>query len=209
MRVNIGKYRDWVGPFQIADLLQHIGVSEDRCFALGEWLAATPVNTVCEWVHKHKKQKVDVRIDRFDTWSMDSTLALIVLPMLIQLHKTKHGAPLVDDADVPDGLNLRSTEAPVKENEWDTDANHFRRWDWVLDEMIWAFQQLQPDCDWESQFHTGVHDIQWEPAERGMSKMVAGPNDTHKFDADGYKAHSDRIDRGLRLFGGYFRSLWD
>ena len=209
MRVNIGKDPNWWGPYQISDLLQHVGVSEDRCFALGEWLAATPVNTVCEWIHRHRRRKVTVRIDQYDTWSADSTLALIVLPMLVQLHATKHGAPLVDDAEVPDGLGLRSTEAPPKENEWDTDANHFKRWDWVLDEMIWAFQQLQPECDWESQFHTGVHDIQWEPAEKGMSKMVAGPKDTHKFDADGYKAHSDRIDRGLRLFGVHFRSLWD
>ncbi|CAB4129951.1 hypothetical protein UFOVP116_195 [uncultured Caudovirales phage] len=210
MRVHIGGYRDWIGPYQIADLLQYVGVSEERCHSIGERLAATPLNTLCEWIHKHKKQKVKVHIDRYDTWSMDSTLALIVLPMLKQLRDTKHGAPFVDDEDVPAGVNLRASEAPAKEHEWDTDANHFKRWDWVLDEMIWAFEQLHPDSDWEAQYHSGEHDIQFEPiANSDLMRMVTGPKDTHKFDSEGYTAHSKRIDAGLRLFGAYYRNLWD
>jgi hypothetical protein len=41
--------------------------------------------------------------------------------------------------------------AQPKENEWDTDSLHFMRWDWILDEMIWAFEQKVSD-DAESQF---------------------------------------------------------
>ena len=48
-----------------------------------------------------KQQKVSIKIDPWDTWSMDLTLALIIHPMLKQLHKTSHGAPYVDDEDVP------------------------------------------------------------------------------------------------------------
>jgi hypothetical protein len=29
MRVKIGPYRNWVGPYQLADLLQKFGVSKD------------------------------------------------------------------------------------------------------------------------------------------------------------------------------------
>ena len=47
------------------------------------------------------ERTINVRIDDFDTWSMDHTLAPIILPMLIQLKETKHGSPKVDDADVP------------------------------------------------------------------------------------------------------------
>jgi hypothetical protein len=54
---------------------------------------------------------------------MDHTLSHIVLPMLKQLKKDKHGSPLVDDEDVPE--ELRSTSAPAKENDWDIDDNHF------------------------------------------------------------------------------------
>jgi hypothetical protein len=69
--------------------------------------------------------------------------------------KKKHGAPFVDDEDVPD--HLKSTAAPAKENEWDTDANHFARWDWVLDEMIFAFE-CKTDDSWEEAFRSGEHD---------------------------------------------------
>lgn len=92
-----------------------------------------------------KKHKY-VHIDYWDTWSMDITLADIIHPMLIQLKKTQHGAPCTDDDDVPE--ELRSTSARPKENEWDTDEFHFERWDWILDEMIFAFDQKIKD-KWE------------------------------------------------------------
>jgi hypothetical protein len=61
-------------------------------------------------------RRVKVRIDSYDTWSMDHTLAHIILPMLKQLQASKHGAPNVNDRDVP--AELRSTAAPPKENEY-------------------------------------------------------------------------------------------
>ena len=140
MKVFIGKYPRWWGPHQIVDLLQKVGVSEDRCDKLGDWLFDTQLSNFCDWIDSKRKRKIQVRIDKYDTWSMDSTLAHIILPMLKQLKETKHGAPDVDDKDVP--KKLRSTSAPVKENEWDTDDNWFDRWDWVLDEMIWTFSQV-------------------------------------------------------------------
>lgn len=79
-----------------------------------------------------------VTIHSWDTWNMDHTLSYIITPMLKQLQETKHGAPNTDDEDVPE--KLRSTSAPKKENDWDTDDNHFRRWDWIINEMIWAFE---------------------------------------------------------------------
>ena len=140
MKVYIGPYKNWIGPYQLADLLQKVGVSEDRCGKLGSWLADTQLSTFCNWIDNKRLRNIQVRIDKYDTWSMDSTLAYIILPMLKQIKETKHGAPNIDDKDVP--KKLRSTSAPVKENEWDTDDNWFDRWDWVLDEMIWAFSQV-------------------------------------------------------------------
>jgi hypothetical protein len=96
-------------------------------------------------VYVGKKHKY-VHIDYWDTWSMDITLAPIIHPMLIQLKKTQHGAPCTDDDDVPE--ELRSTSARPKENEWDTDEFYFERWDWILDEMIFAFDQKTKD-KWE------------------------------------------------------------
>ena len=154
-----------------------------------------------------------VKIDKWDTWSMDSTLSIIILPMLKQLNATKHGAPTTDDADVPEGL--RSTDAPPKENEWDVDENWFKRWDWIMGEMIWTFEQKQPDCDWEHQYYSGVHDtsfraIEWDADGKALlHEQVKGPNDTFKVDREGMDKHQDRINNGMKLFGKYYQGLWD
>ena len=39
--------------------------------------------------HRHVK----IQIEKFDTWNLDHTLAMIILPALIQLKYTKHGIP--------------------------------------------------------------------------------------------------------------------
>jgi hypothetical protein len=36
-----------------------------------------------------------------------------------------------------------------------------------------------------------------------------GPNHTAKFDIEGYQKHHDRINNGTRLFGKYYKNLWD
>jgi len=153
-----------------------------------------------------------VKIDRYDTWSMDHTLADIVLPMLRQLKETKHGAPYVDDQDVPE--ELRSTSAPPRENEWDTDDNHFLRWDWVLAEMIFAFEH-KVDDSWEEEFRSGVIDFksvacEWdENGQPKMYQMVDGPDHTYQCDYEGMKQVESRIQNGFVLFGKYYQNLWD
>ena len=139
-------------------------------------------NWLYKWFGYSPKQKTRIKIHNYDTWSMDHTLANIVLPMLRQLKETKHGSPFVDDEDVP--VALRSTNAPPKENDYDTDGNHHKRWDWVLDEMIWAFEQKCRD-DWMEDYYY------------------------NKWDQEGVKAHQDRMSNGFRLFGKYYENLWD
>lgn len=154
---------------------------------------------------KNRQRKISVRIDRYDTWNMDNTLAHIILPMLYQLKRNKQGTPFTDDKDVP--ANLRSTAAAPKVNDWDTDSNLEARWEWILDEMIYAFE-CELDDDWEDQFHTGNHDIQWKKLENGYNEMVRGPNDTHVFDRKAHDKAWKRRNNGLRLFGKYYHSLW-
>jgi len=131
----------------------------------------TPINYFLD----KRTQKIKVRIDRWDTWSMDHTLAPIILPMLIQLKETKHGAPYVDIDDCPKDLR------PKEQDEHGTDDTHFARWDWVLDEMIYAF-----DCK-------------------------ANKDDIYmRFDdALDMEREQHRISNGFRLFGKYYENLWD
>ena len=155
-----------------------------------------------------------VKIDRYDTWNMDHTLADIILPMLRQLQTSKHGAPNVDDNDVPKGLGVRSTEAPPKENEWDTDGNWFKRWDWVLAEMIFAFEH-KADDSWQDAFSSGTSDFrsvacEWDAdGKPTLFRLEDGPNHTYTCDYEGMKRVEKRIQNGFVLFGKYYQALWD
>ena len=129
-------------------------------------------------------QKIKIHIDRWDTWSMDHTLAPIILPMLKQLKETKHGAPYVDNADVPKELRATKKQIEAYGKKGDVDPKHFDRWDWILDEMIYAF-----DC-------------------KANKDEVYMRFDT-KTERDAMYKEQDRISNGFRLFGKYYESLWD
>ena len=176
-----------------------------------------PISQGIMWVLDRVHPKIEyVKIDRYDTWSMDHTLAHIVLPMLKQLKATKHGSPLVDDEDAPE--HLRSTAAPAKANEWDIDDNHFKRWDWVMDEMIFAFN-CKVDDSWEEVFRSGVMDVITVPVDKDGNEvpkgehkyfqMKDGPKNTYKCDYEGMRVVEARIQNGFRLFGKYYQGLWD
>jgi hypothetical protein len=152
-----------------------------------------------------------VKIDRYDTWSMDHTLADIILPMLKQLNTEKHGAPHVDDEDVP--MEVQSWVSPAKD-EYDIDGHHFARWDYVLNEMIFAFE-CKVDDTWQEKFSSGEHDMKSVPCkwdENGKPTLYnfeKGPNDTYKCDYEGMREVQKRITNGFRLFGKYYENLWD
>lgn len=166
-------------------------------------------------------RRINVKIEQHDSWSLDNTLAHIILPALKQLKEDKQGSPNVDDEDVPE--ELKSTSSPPVDKEMgEIDDNFFKRWDYVLDEIIWSFENIVDD-DWSSQFHTRSDDFKMESIplvkdENGEFKEVEDDDDAtmfemkfsgeSSFDAEGHKAYSDRIDNGLRLFGKYYRSLW-
>ena len=215
MKVWTSKYRNhWVSPYVILKTICFWETDEDRIYNLKE----EPNNPYVFWVNlldpicKAWMAVLDfvhprwnyVKLDPWDTWSFDHTLADIILPGLRQLKATKHGAPFVEDEDVPAGMNLRSTEAEPKENEWDTDSNHFKRWDWVLDEMIWAFEQKVAD-DADSQFfdhsECGDEKFPWNRDGQYVSKI--------KYDKEGHQKWQDRKTNGFRLFGRYYENLWD
>lgn len=216
MYVKLGPYKNWIGPYQIADAVffwvkeKHMEELEHRWDyrlhdRFGNWLADTWVNDLCVWIDKFRNRTVVVQIDRWDTYNMDHTLSLIILPMLKQLKESKHGAPAVDDEDVPEELWSTNGE---KENLWSSDSNYFKRWDWVIDELIWTFEQLS-DENSDEQFYSGEHDIVRTKNEDGTLSWENGPKDTFKVDREGLEAHHKRIKNGLRLFGKYFQGLWD
>src|SRR5574343_42842 len=157
MKVKIGKYLDWWGPYQLAELLRYVGVSDDRCYEIGRWLDGDHKSWLartCEWIHAKRKRTVSVKIDRYDTWSMDSTLAIIILPMLKQLRETKQGSPGWMPAFSQTSNSAQHCFEFYEAGDEEAWSEGHRQWMKILDEMIWTFEQLQPDYDWEEQYWT-------------------------------------------------------
>ena len=226
MKVWISKYRNhWISPYTILKKVCFWEKNDDVFYDLddsgtGKYVKIVNfLNPICvawqkflDFVHPRWTY---VKIDRWDTWSMDHTLAEIILPMLIQLRNDKHGSPMVDDEDVPE--HLRTVEKPklkrkkddvrnspnIHAVDWDGsdgETTIHLKWDWVLNEMIWAFTQKITNDD-EGKFfdHTGCGD------KSPWDKDYVGP----KVDWDGLKAHQARKTNGYRLFGKYYEGLWD
>ena len=178
MKIKIGNYPKWFGPYQLAELLcfwakpvkDEFGIKDkpDWVHDFGEWLAHgsvepepkagdvtswnrdrhdTLLSRFLTWVHGKQERTVKVHIDNYDTWSMDSTLAYIILPMLKQLKEKQHGAPYVDLKDVPKELHGKKLTKKQRD-DGDVEDKHFERWEWVMDEMIFAFES-KIDSSWE------------------------------------------------------------
>jgi hypothetical protein len=225
MKIYKSNYRNhWISPYTVLEYVffwtawskcgRNRGIVEDAEYVdHPAWVerATEYISPVCQaikWVLDLVHPQVNyIKIDRYDTWSMDHTLADIILPMLRQLQTSKHGAPFVDDEDVPE--ELRSTAAEPKENEWDADSNHFRRWDYVLDEMIWAFEQKVAD-DAESQFFDhSAYNITDRAGRREWIDDINNSVSKTKYDEAGHRVWLARKANGFRLFGKYFEGLWD
>jgi len=207
----------YIGPYKsgyrlcrrIADFLENFCVLERDRDAIYDYLKKIELLDKVDKLLPSFGRTVFIKTHRYDHWNADSTMAMLCLPIMKDLKKDKHGSGFIKDEDVPE--EIRSYNAPPKENEWDTDEFWFDRANWVLDEVIWALEQQQPGCDWEEQYWIVQPEIDFEerPEDDGKTSIPLRWKVEGKCDWDGRNAHEERIDNGLRLFGTYWRSWWD
>lgn len=177
-------------------------------------------NNTINHIVKHRKRKISVRIDREDTWSMDHTLAYIILPMLKQLKATKHGSPYIEPEDVPEHMRLTERETAVfdhgsydktlnaTDEEIEAASEKFHaQWIWVLDQMIWSFEQeIDEEGDYKNYYDP------YEPGEIVEGNGFLNKEEQlkmGKFNTEKHKAFNERKQLGFTLFGKYYQSLWD
>lgn len=184
MKIFIGNHPTYVGTYQIARLLEYVGVSDKKIRQIGGILKESFVGTFLQWFHtKFCQQKVKIQIDPWDTWNVDTTMGMIMYPLFIQLKENKNGSGFVDDSDVPDELKSTSAPASLTTEEWEcghTDANWHKRYNWVIDEVIWALRQSTNDT---------------------TPEYTSG-------DMSPWKLHQKRLDNSFRLMGKYWQSFW-
>lgn len=164
-------------------------------------------------------RKVDITVHRYDTYSLDHTLALIILPALIQLKETKHGVP-GEFAEVGgEDYSHQDSFDFYKETHSESFEEKCKKWDEILDKMIWSFQQIALE-DVDDKYYHGVALFDWIKTDVKYPNPISGqmeetyqmvdknPND-HWYDSVGHRLHEERIREGLELFGKYYRDLWD
>ena len=207
MKIYINKPKDnWLSPFRIIEKVvfwREIDYDEPIVEFWAKVL--TPFCNVLHDVRNFINRDIKyIKIDRWDAWSIEHTLSPIILPILKELKRVKHGAPFIDDEDVPPKLRANRGKGGVVPDihkiDDGTDKNFFKRFDYILDEMIWTFEQLSMD-DHEGKFYDHTKSRKIKDLNKSVSKI--------KVDRVGLRKHNERIDNGLRLFGKYYRALWD
>lgn len=162
----------------------------------------------------NRDRKIKVHIDNYDVWSADNTLAMIIHPTLVKLKEVQQGACHVDPSDVPE--SMLPTEEPNDQNGY-VDNTHFDRWNYVLGEMVWAFEQCADPNKGEDQFHHNLDQLEMVSKPTENPKLLSLDFNYQKdptkpkywVDSEGKKAHNERISNGLRLFAKYYFGLWD
>jgi hypothetical protein len=212
MKVYIGPYLNYIGPYQISNKILFFTNKETK-EKFGDWLSGIKVlDNFFVWLDKKRCRKINIHIDKYDVWSMDHTLALIIVPLLKTLKEKSNTYPnSVENKDVP--RHLRTTR---KEEEYEDehtvfvgDSKRFKKWVWLLDEIIWTFEQHLND-DWHDLYIKGEIDFQFEKKENELtSTLVAGPNHTCTIDREGMVKHRKRMLKGRMLFAKYYEHFWD
>jgi hypothetical protein len=165
----------------------------------------------------NRKRKVKVRVDYYDVWSVDHTLAMIIHPVLVKLKEQKHGYPHVDDEDVPYALRFVTDDKDKTICDMSNDDKHQARWEWILDEMIWTFSQHALQDDTDAFYHNAdqleIITAATDDTEKLYSVTFNHQKDPNKpaywRDTEGLKKHHERKENGRRLFAKYYENLWD
>lgn len=213
MKVKIGRYPKLIGPYHIAEkLLFFLNPEKDPIVdKLGEWLATSWTGNsdsllykLCNKIYEFRERKVSIKIDRFDTWNAEQTLSLIIVPLLAKFIEEWHAL----DLSTPVGLKYDPDIMP----EDLKDAESAEIWKWILEEMLWAHQQVVED-NWDEQFFTGeckyiTETVIDEEGRKWKYFKQDDENSTFEFDKEGFKVYDGRVSRGLSLFGKYYRNLW-
>lgn len=132
---------------------------------------------------RHEERVVDISIDKWDLFNVNWSIAAIAAPLIkAWIDRGPSGAPITDMEDVPEELRHAK---PSNDLRHGADENFFKRWEWILGEMYFALQS-EVDGSWEDEFY--------------MKNPI---------DREGLLEFQARADNGLRLFGKYFKNLWD
>jgi len=157
MKIEFGPYINHWYPRKLEEFLIEKGVKEEFLDKVSDFLDSLGLFNICNWLHNKRKRKFIVRIDDYDCWNLDGTLAHIIYPALVKLKEINCAAAIVDPEELPEELKGSNNPSGVPNDEL-----IFKQWDWVLDEMIWTFKSISNEDN-------GIYeDIDYERRKRGL-----------------------------------------
>lgn len=159
-----------------------------------------------EYEDDNTSRVVDVVVESFDLYNADNTIALIIHPILVAYKEKSIGFFQIADEDVPDELKTGVTgkclddgKQKLANDSDDFDAGK-KKHDWVINEMIYAFDCVGPNSDWEGEYY--IFKDGYDTAPFDQMHLF------YEVDDEGLEAAEKRLANGLRLFGKYCRGLW-
>lgn len=159
--------------------------------------------------NKYRKgsiKKKEIRIDHHDSWGVAWSLAQIAAPLVKQLKETGRGYGLVPKHLVPEHLHSTYGSAEGYSEGYSKEA-----WDWALDEIVFATEEIANDNANEPPFHTKVGEINFlpiDPKTKTGKLDFVGWESTPESEAAN-AAYHERIQKGCELLGCLFITLWD
>lgn len=167
MKVFQGNYPSTFSPYKLAEILCFWAAKKDEngfvkypdwVEDFGEWMdigkvtskgaafsddppRLTRFSKLIRKIGGNGRRKIKVKIDYWDTYSLDHTLAVIIAPCLRALRDHTLSSGFVDNSDVPRKL-WRPKDAELGGED---DPHLHDRWHHVMDEMIFAFEMIAKD----------------------------------------------------------------
>lgn len=132
------------------------------------------------------RRTIRVKIDVWDTWSLNHTLALIIAPALRKFKKANNGVP-GSLMDLSHHETMEWNSAAFKKAERKASDRADKEWDRILDVMIWSFEEVAAD----------------NPSEPIITKFKDKRQWRRRSDA-----YHKRLDEGFALFGKWYGALW-
>lgn len=153
MKVYIGCYPKCRTIYHLLDWLETKGIISEKTVDKIHDLVED--SKIIQWWNQRqfaKEQTILVKIDKWDTYSLDHTLASIIHPALVRLSADQQGYMMVKDEDLPE--DIQQFKEPEDHHSDEYLEYLARRWNYVMGEMIFAMDylardEIDPDLDFE------------------------------------------------------------
>ena len=163
MKIFISNYRHFISPsYKFIDKLhQQEKINENIKNKLDKF-----VTKLFDLINKiWKKLRIEyIHVDKWDVHSMDITLAKIIHPMLLELKKQDLNYPILGSEHndcFPEKLQVQTDFDP----EFDDDKIMVLRWEYLLEEMIYAFGIISSEVQYND---TEMYTVDNERVQKGL-----------------------------------------